>query len=53
MSLFCKKIVCNLGNYETLALEVSECSSFSECDAHLDGELERFKLIHKGVRRML
>ena len=28
MALFCKKIVCSLGNYETLALEVSECSSF-------------------------
>ena len=50
MALFCKKIVCNLGNYETLALEVSECSSFLECDELLIPELVRFRLKHRGVR---
>ncbi len=32
MPKFAKKLVINLGNYETLAIEVGECSSFSECD---------------------
>jgi len=50
MALFCKKIVCSLGNYETLALEVSECSSFLECDQLLIPELVRFGRKHRGVR---
>lgn len=53
MALFCKKIVCNLGNYETLALEVSECSSFLECDKLLEAELGIFGLPHRGVRMLL
>lgn len=50
MALFCKKIVCNLGNYETLAFELSECSSFLECDQLLIPELVRFGFKHRGVR---
>lgn len=50
MVLFSKKIVCNLGNYESLALEVLEASSFEECDVLLDQELEVFNLKNRAVR---
>ena len=50
MPKFAKKVIVNLGNYETLALEVSECSSFLECDQLLIPELVRFGLKHRGVR---
>lgn len=50
MSLFSKKVVCNLGNYESLALEVTEASSFQEYDKLLDDELKRFDLKHRAVR---
>ncbi len=50
MPQFSKRIVINLGNYETLALEVSECSSFSECDQHLNEELAKLNLKHRGIR---
>jgi len=53
MPKFAKKIVVNLGNCETLALEVSECSSFLECDVFLDLELNNFRFKHKGVRGMV
>jgi len=53
MPKFAKGVVVSLGNNETLALEVSECSSFLECDVFLDLELNNFDLKHKGVRRMV
>ena len=53
MVSFSKKVVVNLGNYESLALEVSECPSFEVCDKILDNELKNFNLTHKGVRRIL
>jgi len=52
MPKFAKKVVVNLGNYETLALEVSECSSFLECDEILDAELAEFNFQHRGVRKL-
>ncbi len=52
MALFSKRVVCNLGNYESMALEVSEASSFAECDILLDAELDRFDLNHKAVRKV-
>ncbi len=51
MPKFAKKVVVSLGNYESLALEVSECSSFIECDEILDTELAEFDLKHRGIRR--
>lgn len=45
-----KKIVVNLGNYESLALEAGECSSFLECDQILDAELAKFNLKSRVVR---
>jgi len=42
MVSFSKKVVCNLGNYESLALEVSEASSFEECDRMLDTKQIRY-----------
>ncbi len=50
MSKFAKKVVVSLGNSETLALGVSECPSFSECDQHLNEELANLNLKHRGVR---
>jgi len=50
--LFSKKVVCNLGNFESMALEVSEASSFEECDKMLDTELATFSLKHRTVRRL-
>lgn len=50
MPTFSKKVVCNLGNYESLALEVSEASSFQECDMLLDAELEVFGVKNRVVR---
>ena len=51
MVLFSKKVVCNLGNYETMALEVSEASSFAVCDQFIDAELAALGLKHRAVRR--
>ncbi len=53
MVSFSKKVVANLGNYETIALEVSECASFEECDKFLDAELAAFNIKHRGVRKTL
>ncbi len=50
MPKFAKKVVVNIGNYETIALEVSEADSFEECDRLLDKELSVFNLKHRGVR---
>jgi len=50
MPKFAKRLVVSLGDNETLALEVGECSSFLECDALLIPELVRFRLKHRGVR---
>ncbi len=52
MPKFSKKVVVNLGNYETLALEVGECTSFQECDEIIDAELAVFNLKHRAIRRI-
>lgn len=53
MSKMNKSITVNLGNYQTLRMEVIEANSFEECDILLKAEISRLNIVnfqHAGVR---
>jgi len=53
MAKFNKSITVNLGNYQTMRLEIIEADSFVECDKSFLTEVERLGIsnfLHQGVK---
>jgi len=50
---FQKSITVNLGNYQTVKLEVVEADSFEQCDFEFKKEIARLNIVnfqHAGVK---
>lgn len=53
MAKYNKSITVNLGNYQTMRLEMVEAESFAECDVAFLKEVERLGIsnfLHQGVK---
>lgn len=53
MAKFNKSITVNLGNYQTVKLEVIESESFEQCDTAFAAEIKRLGIVnfqHQGMK---